>query len=208
MKEMNCTNFLEALSSKDPVPGGGGASAYVGAIGMALGNMVGNLTLGKPKYAEVQDEIKELLEQGQAIQSELMDLVEKDAQVFLPLSQAYGLPSGTPEEKAAKEKIMEAALISCCEIPLEMMVVCGKAIDCHQRLEKIGTAIAISDVGVGVIASKSALQGAALNVFINTKAMKNRDKAEEYNQKAQVLLEHYLPLGDEIYQKVVQRFSN
>jgi len=99
MLEKSCTEFLNLLSTKEPVPGGGGASAYVGALGMALGSMVGNLTLGKKKYQDVEEEIKELLVKSEAVMIELIKLVDKDAEAFFPLSQAYGLPKNTDEER-------------------------------------------------------------------------------------------------------------
>ena len=104
MLNKSCTQFVEELSSKAPVPGGGGACAYVGSIGMALGSMVGNLTLGKKKYQDVEEDIKELLQKSEAIIENLNRLVSKDAEVFYPLSQAYGLPSGTEEENRKKKK--------------------------------------------------------------------------------------------------------
>ena len=100
-----CEEFVEVLASKAPVPGGGGASALVGAIGTALGNMVGSLTLGKKKYADVQDDIIALKAKADALQAELLGLVQKDAEMFEPLSKAYGLPKETEEEKAEQLKL-------------------------------------------------------------------------------------------------------
>ena len=98
----SCKDFTEVLASKAPVPGGGGASALVGALGMALGNMVGALTVGKKKYAAVEEEIKALMAQAETLQTELLSLVEKDAEVFAPLAAAYSMPKETEEEKAEK----------------------------------------------------------------------------------------------------------
>ena len=184
MIEKSCGEFLGMLSSKAPVPGGGGASALVGALGMALGSMVGNLTLNKKKYENVREDIQRILEKADALQQELLVLVEKDAEVFEPLSRVYGLPRNTEEEKRIREEQMEAALVNACSVPMEIMEKCMACIDLHEELSGKGTRLAISDTGVGVLFCKSALMGAHLNVLINTSLMKNRDYAEEMNARA------------------------
>jgi len=173
--EKSCNQFLQELSSKAPVPGGGGASAYVGALGMALGSMVGNLTLGKKKYIDVEGDIRELLKKSEVIIDGLKALVARDAEVFYPLSQAYGLPKNTEEEKNIKDTALQKALVDATMVPLTIAEYCLKAIDLHEEFAKIGTRIAISDVGVGVVFCKAALQGAKLNVLINTRIMKDKD---------------------------------
>lgn len=204
--QYSCQEFVTALASKAPVPGGGGASALVGAIGTALGSMVGNLTTGKKKYADVESDIKKLMEQAERIQSELLSLVEQDALVFEPLSKAYSLPKNTEEEKTHKARIMEAALKSACEVPVKIMEKCCEAIELHEEFGKKGSIIAISDVGVGVICLKSALMGASLNVFINTKSMTDREYAESVHIKVNHMLEKYTQLADNIYADVRSRF--
>ncbi len=199
--------FVRVLAGKDPVPGGGGASAFVGAIGTALGNMVGSLTVGKKKYADVQEDIVALKAQADTLQDELLQLVCRDAEVFEPLSRAYGMPKDTEEQKQEKERVMEAALKEACAVPLQIMQACCKAIDLHEDFEKKGTAIAISDVGVGVVMCKAALQGASLNVFINTKIMKDREHAQEANKNANEMLQSYCAKADEIYARVCKRFD-
>ena len=203
--EQSCRAFVEVLASKAPVPGGGGASALVGAVGMALGNMVGNLTVGKKKYAAVEGRILELQEQATRLQRELLDLVAEDARVFEPLSKAYGMPKETPEQQAEKARVMEAALKDACEVPYRIMEKCCEAIRLHQEFAEKGSAIAISDVGVGVACCKAALLGASLNVFINTKAMADRACAEDYNRRTEALLAEYTALADEIYASVRRR---
>ncbi len=202
----SCEAFVEVLASKAPVPGGGGASALVGAIGTALGNMVGSLTLGKKKYADVQDDIIALKAKADALQADLLALVQKDAELFEPLSKAYGLPKETEEEKAEKARVMEAALKDACSVPMEIMEKCCEAILLHKEFAAKGTALAISDVGVGVACCRAALLGASLNVFINTKSMANRDYAEEINRKAEAMIDEYVAMADEIYAAVRARF--
>jgi formiminotetrahydrofolate cyclodeaminase len=201
----SCAGFIEALASKAPVPGGGGAAALAGALSCALGNMVGSLTLGKARYAEVQDDIIALKAQADALQADLLALVEEDAEVFAPLARAYGLPKETEEERAHKTVVMEECLRACCDVPLRIMEKCGEVIALHEQFAVKGTALAISDVGVGVALAKAALQGASLNVFINTAAMANRALAEKNNQRAQALLGEYLSRADALYANVLER---
>ena len=205
--KQSCESFIEALASKEPVPGGGGTAAFVGAIGMALGNMVGSLTLGKKKYADVQEDIIALKAKADALQNEFLALVRRDAEVFEPLSRAYGLPKETEEQKADKARIMAAALKECCEVPLDIMRKCCEAIDLHEEFAAKGTAIAISDVGCGVICCKAALMAASLNVFINTKIMEDRALAEENNKQANCMLEKYTAKADKIFADVAARFQ-
>ncbi len=207
MKDLSIEQFLDDLFSKKPIPGGGGASALVAAVGIALGGMVGNLTLGKKKYADVQDEIEEILKAAEKLQHELEDLIQKDAENFEPLAKAYGLPKSTPEEKAYKEKVLEEALYQACQVPLEIMRKCVESIDLHARLEKIGNKLAISDVGVGVVFLKAALEGASLNVFINTKMMKNDAVRTKINEEAYQLIEEGRQKADEIFQRVAKQFE-
>lgn len=207
MKDLSIEQFLDDLFSKKPIPGGGGASALVAAVGIALGGMVGNLTLGKKKYADVQDEIEEILKAAEKLQHELEDLIQKDAENFEPLAKAYGLPKSTPEEKAYKEKVLEEALYQACQVPLEIMRKCVESIDLHARLEKIGNKLAISDVGVGVVFLKAALEGASLNVFINTKMMKNDAVRTKINEEAYQLIEEGKQKADEIFQRVAKQFE-
>lgn len=203
----SCEAFIEVLASKAPVPGGGGASSLVGALGTALGNMVGSLTLGKKKYADVQDDIITLKAKADALQQDFLKLVQKDAELFEPLSRAYGMPKETEAEQAEKERVMEAALKDACSVPMEIMEKCCEAICLHQEFAVKGTAIAISDVGVGVTCCRAALLGASLNVFINTKSMTDRAYAEAINTKAEGMLSQYVPMADGIFADVRARFQ-
>lgn len=205
MTEKSCNDFVNQLSSKAPVPGGGGASALVGALGTALGNMVGQLTIGKKKYADVEDEMKSLMGKTEKLQSDLLELIEKDAEVFAPLAKAYGMPKETEEEKAEKEMVMAVVLKDACAVPLEIMVKCCEAIDLIEEYAAKGSALAISDAGVGVIFCKSALQGASLNVFINTSSMADKEYADKINQEADKMLFEYTMKADEIYAEVFSR---
>ncbi len=200
-ENMKINDFTEVLSSKEPVPGGGGASALVGSIGMALGNMVGSLTTGKKKYADVEEDIQKLMADGENLRIELLSLMEKDAEAFAPLAKAYGIPKDDP----SREEIMENALCVACDAPMDIMRTVCKALDIMHGFASKGSALAISDAGVGAVCCKAALQGASLNVFINTKSMKNRERALAYEKEAEEMLDKYCKLADEIYQTVVDR---
>jgi len=202
-----CEDFVEILSTKAPVPGGGGASALVGAIGTALGNMVGSLTVGKKKYADVEADIIALKEKADALQKDFLHLVEEDARVFEPLSKAYGMPKDTEEEKAEKARVMEIVLKDACSVPMEIMKKCCEAIDIIEEFAEKGSVIALSDAGVGAAFCKAALLGASLNVFINTKSMTNRDYAEALNREAEDMIATYSAKADTVFESVTNRLK-
>ena len=137
--DYSCKDFITVLSGKSPVPGGGGAAALAGAIGIALGNMVGSLTVGKKTYAAVEEDIIQCKKKADEITARLLDLVEKDAEAFEPLSAAYGMPKSTPEEIEKKAEVMEAALVGACEVPLEIMRTCAEAIDLIETFAEKGS---------------------------------------------------------------------
>ena len=207
MAEKSCSYFLEVLASKAPVPGGGGAAAMGGAIGMALSNMVGNLTVGKKKFADVEDEVKSLLDQGSEIIEDLKRLVDKDAEVFEPLSKAYGLPKDTPEDIANKEKVMEECSLEACSVPMEIMRKAYAGIKIHERMGQIGTKLAISDVGCGVVYLKAALISGQLNVLINLGAIKNASFVEKTKSEMDHLLKEGSSIADETLALVIDKIK-
>ena len=198
-----CREFVKVLSSDAPAPGGGGAAALVGAIGTALGNMVGSLTVGKKKYADVQDEILALKARCDELQKKLLDQVEADEVNFLPLAKAYGIPKDDPNRDA----ILEEATIIACSTPMAIMEMCCQAIDCIAVFAAKGSRLAVSDAGCGAVCCKAALQAASLNVFINTKSLKNRETAEAMNAKANEMLTKYCAIADEIFTTVKAGFG-
>ncbi len=200
-----CEEFVDVLASKAPVPGGGGASALVGAIGMALGNMVGSLTVGKKKYADVEADIIALKEKATALQADFLRLVDADAEAFEPLSRAYGMPKETEEQKAEKARVMAIVLKDACAVPMEIMEKCCEAIDVIEEFAAKGSALAISDAGVGVVFCKAALLGASLNVYINTKSMADKEYAASLNEKADKMIADYSKKADEIFAAVNAR---
>lgn len=207
MLDKSCKDFNDVLASKAPVPGGGGAAAMGGAIGMALSNMVGNLTIGKKKYADVEEEVKDLVAKGSVIIQKLETLVDKDAEVFEPLSKAYGLPKNTPEEKAYKEKTMEDCCKTACSVPMEIMRNAYAGIKLHERMGQIGTMIAISDVGCGVAFMKAALVSGSLNVIINLNTIKDQDFVNTTREEMNTLLKDGTRIADETFELVVSKLT-
>lgn len=197
-----CREFVKVLASDAPAPGGGGAAALVGAIGTALGNMVGSLTVGKKKYADVQDEIIALKAKCDELQKQLLDQVEADEVNFLPLAKAYGIPKDDP----TRDKVMEEATIIACSTPMKIMELCCEAIEAIKVFAEKGSRLAVSDAGCGAVCCKAALQSASLNVFINTKSLKNRPIAEEMNKKANDMLDKYCAMADVIFTNVRANF--
>jgi len=207
MLDKSCKDFLDVLSSKEPVPGGGGAAAAGGAIGMALSNMVGNLTVGKKKYADVEDEVKELLDKGYKVMAELETLVDKDAEVFEPLSKAYGMPKDTPEQVAAKEEALEKCSKEACSVPMEIMRKSYEGIKIHERMGQIGSMLAISDVGCGVVFLKSALVSGMLNVVINLNTIKDQEFVKSTREEMDRLLSEGSKVADDTLQLVLDKLS-
>ena len=195
------TEFMNELASNAPVPGGGGAAALVGAVGIALGDMVGELTTGKKKYADVEEDIQALMAEAKSLQSEFLRLIDADAEAFAPLAKAYGIPKDEP----GRDEIMEEALKAGASVPMDIMRTCGKALDVIKEFADKGSRLAISDAGCAAACCRAAIRAASLNVFINTKSMKDREYAESLNAEADMLLEKYNKLADQIFASVEER---
>lgn len=207
MSEIINKKWFEELSSAAPVPGGGGAAAMGGATAASLGMMVGNLTVGKKKYAEVEEEVKKHIEKLELLRDDMLKLIEKDAECFKPLAAAYSLPSATDEEKENKERIMAEALVTACKVPLEIM---KKGFDICNILEELadkGSVMAISDVAVGIEFVRTAVLGASMNVYINTKSMKDRVTAEKYNIYADELNKKVSERADVVFEKIKEKLK-
>lgn len=202
MTDLSCEAFIAQLSSSAPVPGGGGASALMGAVGVALGNMVGSLTVGKKKYAEVEAEILQLKAQSTELQEQLLSMVEKDAAVFAPLAKAYGLPKETEAERAEKARVLEQVLRAASAVPFEIMELCMEALGVIDRFAQIGSRLALSDAGCAAACCRAALNAASLNVFINTKLMTDRAYAADLNRRTEALIGEGSAQADAIFAAV------
>lgn len=199
------TTFLDELASSAPAPGGGSVAALAGALGAALVSMVCNLTVGKPKYADVQDDIQALLEQSEALRHELVNLLEADVQVYTSVSKAYKMPRDTEEEKAARQEAIQAALKEATTVPMKVAEACAKILDlCTPAAEK-GNVNAVSDAGVAALLAEAGLRSAALNALINLGAIKDEDFVNKERTRLDALLEGKPALKDKIYELVVAK---
>ena len=208
MMERTCSQFLAELASKAPTPGGGGTAALVGAAGVALGNMVGNLTTGKKKYAAVEEKIQALNAKAETLRKELEALVQEDAEAFAPLAAAYGLPKDTPEQAADKERVMETALTRAALVPIKIMQKCLEGITLAYSYAVDGSTMALSDAGCAAVLCKAALQAASLNVFVNTKLMTNREFATALEHTAEQLLDAGTSYADEAFHYVNEKLRS
>jgi len=199
--------FLKELASSAPAPGGGSVAALSGALGAALISMVSNLTIGKKNYADVQNDIADLLEKSERFRHQLTDLLEADVLAYTDLSQTMKMPRDTDEQKSARAKAMDKALKAATDVPMRVAETCVSVISlCYPAVEK-GNANAVSDVGVAVLLAEAGLRSAALNVLINLKSIKDKAFVKSRREKLNVLLNGKPELRDEIYGLVVSKLN-
>lgn len=199
--ELSCSDFTAALSSRAPVPGGGGAAALAGALGTALCSMAGNLTLGRKKYAAVETDIRSLVAEGEAVRVRLLELVDEDAAAFEPLSKAYSIAKDDPN----RDKTLEMVTRGACTAPLEIMKCCCRAIGLLEEMLDKGSAMLVSDVGCGALCCAAALKSAGLNVFVNTRTLKDRAEAAKLEAEADEMLRVYGDRAERIAREVTRR---
>lgn len=195
---MSVRELVRVLASAEPVPGGGGAAALVGALGMALGNMVAALTLGKPKYAEVEAEVAELRQRGEALQERLLEQMNADAEGFRPLAAAYRLPKTDP----VRAEVLEQATLRACGAPMEVMELSAAAVPVIEQLAEKGSRMAVSDAGCAAAAVRAAMEMAYLNLLINTRSLRGREQAEALNARGRELLTEAEKRTEKIYAAV------
>lgn len=193
------TSFIDELASAAPTPGGGGASAYAGALAAALASMVGNLTVGKKTYADVEDEVRASLARLDALRARLVALVDEDARAFEPLAAAYRLPKATPEEQAAKNAALQQALVGASDVPLAIMRAVADVVDEADYLAHHGSKMARSDAGVAAAFARAASDGASLNIFINAASMDDAAQAARYRGEADSLAARTRERCDELF---------
>lgn len=198
----NYSNFLDDLAGPAPVPGGGSASAAVGAAAAALCSMVASLTTGKKKYAQYEEDIQRILKKSRKLVTEISEMADADARAFRRVSEAYKLPKNTPEEKAYKSQVMERALDDASMAPMALMEKMMEAVALIEEVSQKGSVMAISDAGAAAVFARAAIQGAAFNIFINTKSMQDREKAEKLNQKADDLIQEAVRRTDQVTEYV------
>lgn len=199
--------FLEQLSSGDRVPGGGGAVALVGALAAALGRMSCNLAIGRPDYAESEESLTAILVKAGKYMYDLTELINEDAGALDPLIKAMGMPRNTDEEKAKRAEVMENALASASDVPLQIMEKTMLYMRTLPKLEKMVPLESKSDLAISAKLCRAAIEGASLNVYINTKMMKNRARAEALNEQADGLIAEEQQLLTEITGKIKSQFE-
>lgn len=204
LTQESCREFAALLASKNPVPGGGGAAALVAALGIALNTMVANFSIGKKKFIDYKDKHEDLIKRGEILREKLIDLVDKDAEFFEPLSKAYVMPSSTEEEKQLKNEVLQKCLKEACSAPMETLEYTYDAILMHKEIENISSKNILSDVGVGVQCLKAALNSAYLNVLINLNSINDESYVLSNKEKAEKLLAEGNIIADEVYARVVK----
>jgi formiminotetrahydrofolate cyclodeaminase len=196
--------FLDDLASGNPTPGGGSAAAVMGAMGAALISMVCNVTIGKKGYEGVEAEMKAVLHESEKVRRRLTDMVAEDIAAFDSILAAYKLPKGTDEEKAARAAAIQAGLRRATQAPLDCARVCAEVIVLARRASEHGYLNVISDGGVGVLAGYTGLRSAALNVYINAPALKDRAFAEHATAELEKLVEFCAAESEAVY-KIVRK---
>lgn len=201
--KMTLGEFSQLLASKSAVPGGGGASALVASLGASLALMVGNLTLGKKKYEANEPELRQLMAEAETLRAELLELIDRDAEAFAPLAEAYAIPKDAP----GRGDVMEKCLSDAAAVPMRILELSCRVIQLQQGFARLGSALAVSDAGTGVVFAWGAMYGAALNVLVNTRGMKDRAVAESLNARVRELMDKYWKLADKTYEDVYGMLS-
>lgn len=203
MLDFSINIFLDELGSKAPVPGGGSTSALVGALAAALGRMSGALTVGKKKYADVENDLRDMMDRAQELREKLCACVQKDIDAFEPLSKAYAIPKDDPN----RDEIMEKCLKTAASAPLEILDLCCEVTALNKEFSEKAGRLVISDAATGAALCWAALHGAALNVKVNTSAMKDRAYAGSVEQHVDEALEKYSGMAEETFYSVYGRYS-
>ena len=204
LAEMNVTQFAAVLASDAPAPGGGSTAALAGALGAALTAMVCELTVGKKQFAEVREDLLAVQTKASRLQERFLDVMDRDTDAFLVVSNAFAMPKVTDEEKAARSAAIQKGLEGCTATPFEMMVLAAETIELTESLLGRFNTASASDLGVGALSLRTAVQGAWLNVLINIGSLKNKELAEDYRAKGTALVERVVAAADRVYEQVLK----
>ncbi|MDE0154348.1 MAG: cyclodeaminase/cyclohydrolase family protein [Gammaproteobacteria bacterium] len=187
-QEQQLQTFLDQLASKASTPGGGSAAAIMGAMGAALVSMVANLTVGKQKYQDVEEEMQGFLERSEDMRSRLTGMIQADIDVFDKVMTAYGMARETDTEKAARSEAIQSALKEATDVPLACAQLCADVIELCRPVAEKGNLNVISDAGVAVLAAHAALRSAALNVYINIGGIRDQEFVQDRRDKLEFVL--------------------
>jgi len=205
IKDKSIEVFLGELASMSATPGGGSAAALMGAQAAALVSMVCNLTIGKPKYAAVAEDMKILLMRSETLRLELLEMIKADVDVFNKLMNCYGLVKATDEEKAERSLQIQAVLKEATLVPLACAKACSGVLLLSKEAAEKGNVNVVSDAGVAVMSAYAGLKSAALNVYINAGSLKDRDFAEEQLENLGLVMKGAEVSTEEIYQLVKEK---
>jgi len=200
-------NYLDEISSGSPTPGGGNVSAFSAAVASSLGIMVCNLTIGKKKYIEVEEEIKDIKFELSLAKEEFLNLAEKDNQAFDKVMQAFKLPKDTDEQKKRRSESIEAATLEAAEAPAEVLKYCCKIAPLFQSLAEKGNQNSVSDSGVAAALITTAAEGAYLNVLINCSSLSNQTVAREILKKNEIILDEVKKTGSDISDEIRKKLE-
>ena len=200
--EMTCRDFADETSSESPAPGGGSVAAYMGALGAALGTMVANLSAHKAGWDDRWEEFSNYAEGGRILVDQLLELVDEDTEAFNRIMQAIQMPKGTDEEKQARQQALEEATLNAARVPLKTMHAAFDIFDLCESMTDLGNPASVSDAGVGALAARAAVLGAALNVRINAAGLTDRKMADELVAEANALAAKAVEREKEIMEKV------
>ena len=204
MKNKTLEQFTIEAASKEPIPGGGGVTALVGSLSSSLAQMVTNLTIGKKTYAQYEEELNDIKKETEILRDNLLDCIEKDAEAFKPLAQAYSLPK---DSEGYQEKL-EQCLKEATNPPFLILKYCTRIIDLDERLAIIGSKISVSDAATSVMLAHGALYGAYINILVNTRLMKDQDYAYNLTKEAVELLDEYSVKALNIYDDICKRLTD
>ncbi len=190
-------NFIDEISSSSPTPGGGSVSAFCGVLGVSLGLMVCNLTIGKKKYESVQEEILNIKSKLENFKEQFLVLYDEDSKAFDKVMDAFKLPKDSDEEKSKRTEAIENATIAATEVPINIIKTSLDAMKDLVRLNEIGNQNSLSDTGVAIQLMKTCAEGGMMNVLINTKSLNDRDRAMNLVLNAAQILSEVEKLADE-----------
>ena len=201
--DMSNGEFTAALGSAAAVPGGGGAAALLGALAASLCAMSANLTAGRKKFEAVKAQAQEAADRAEELRQKFLELLDKDAQAFIPLSKAYSVENSNP----ARERILRDASIAACGAALEMLRCCCSSTELLENMLEIGNPMLVSDVGCGAAACSACMKAAAMNVLVNTAGLKEDAEARSINEEVWEVLKCFIPRLDCITDTVMARLE-
>ena len=205
--DMTCKGFAEETASESPAPGGGSISAYMGALGAALGTMVANLSSHKAGWDDRWEEFSDWAEKGQTVMQELLHLVDEDTAAFNRIMAVFAMPKSTDEERAARSAALQEATLYATEVPLRTMRAALAVFPIVRAMAEEGNPNSVSDAGVGALAARSAAFGARLNVRINAAGLKDRAKADALTAEADAIAAEAARLEAEVLEIVEQKIG-